>query len=111
MSKALRHSDNKQRKEDDNKSPPLGLLQRLLQPVLTNHSSEENDGTTNHLPNTDRNPKETNEHNEGSGKVTEGRNEHLVVHRLLRTSSLHIPKYDSSPLQYTEARHGVQDAP
>lgn len=95
----LRHSDNNQGEEDDNQSPPLRLLQRLLEPVLTNHSGEENDGTTNHLPNTDGDPQETDEHDEGGSEIAEGREEHLVIHRLHRTSILDVPFRDPFSFQ------------
>lgn len=54
--KIIRATDNEEREKDDNQSPPFWFLQRFLQPELTNQTCEKNDGTTNHLPNGNRNP-------------------------------------------------------
>lgn len=86
----LRETDDQQRAEDDHQSPPLGLLQRLLQPELANHSGEENDGTTNHLPDAHGNPQETHEHDKRRGKITESRHKHLHVHVALRALVLRM---------------------
>ena len=86
----LRETDDQQRAENDHQSPPLGLLQRLLQPELTNHSGEENDRSTDHLPDAHGNPEETHEHDKRRSKVTEGRNEHLHVHLALRALVLRM---------------------
>lgn len=88
--KKLRETNNQKGKEDDNQSPPFRLLQGLLQPELTDHSSEENDRTTNHLPNTDRDPQQTNKHDKGSRKIADCGNKDFVINRLSGTLVLRI---------------------
>ena len=88
----IRATNKQEREEDDNQGPPLRLLERLLQPELTNQTSEKNNRATNHLPDGNGNPEEADKHNEGSKAIANSGPENLVVNTLLRSSVFRIPK-------------------
>ena len=79
----IRIADDKNGKENDAQTGPLTLLQnergeeraygkRLLEPANTEDTTEDEDGATDHLPDRDREPEETNEpsHELGMGQCT-----------------------------------------
>ena len=88
----IRAANKQEREEDDNQGPPLRLLKRLLQPELTNQTSEKNNRTTNHLPDGNGNPEEADKHNERSKAIANSRPENLVVNTFLRSSIFRVPK-------------------
>ena len=90
----IRKTNNQKRDEDYDQSPPFRLLQWFLQPELTNHSGEKNNWTSDHLPNTDRDPQQTDEHNKRCCKITNCRNKHFEINRPCRTLILRIPTHD-----------------